>query len=303
MWGTPTLWARARLPHHRGLVTESKSGDRLVSFGFKNVSEAFKARLGRGVVGGPRFVPNVRGCCQVGRVFERVADRYDLMNDLMTAGIHRRWKDQLVAYADLRGRTRVLDVAGGTGDIAFRLLASARRQPRGTEGEVSVTLVDINEKMIQVGRERAQALAYHGSQHLNWMVGDAEALQLEDAAFDLYTIAFGIRNCTHIERVLSEAHRVLRPGGRFLCLELSPDAFAQWPNLRRLYDRYSFDVIPVLGQLVAADKASYQYLVESIRRFPGAAAFSTMIQAAGFTAVAREALLGGVAYIHSATKQ
>lgn len=242
----------------------------------------------------------------MGRVFERVADRYDLMNDLMTAGIHRQWKDQLVSYADLRGRTKVLDVAGGTGDIAFRLLAAARQQQKEgrSTGEVSVTLLDINERMIQVGRQRAQAegVTNAAADHLNWMVGDAEALPLKDATFDLYTIAFGIRNCTHIERVLSEAYRVLRPGGRFLCLELSPDAFVRWPGLRWLYDRYSFDVIPVLGQLVAADKASYQYLVESIRRFPGADAFAAMIQAAGFTAVAYEALLGGVACIHSATK-
>lgn len=227
-----------------------------------------------------------------------MASNYDVMNDVMSVGLHRLWKDHLVSYARPAHGNRVLDVAGGTGDVAFRLLAAARK---GTVRDYSVTVLDINESMLQVGRDRSQKHRFFGND-LQWVVGDAEALPMPDAHFDLYTIAFGIRNCTHVDRVLSEAHRVLRPGSRFLCLELSPGAFEGRPFLRACYDRYSFEVIPILGQLLAADRRSYQYLVESIRKFPDQKNFSKMIAAVGFERVAHEDLCDGVAVIHSGWK-
>lgn len=230
-------------------------------------------------------------------VFERVASKYDLMNDVMTAGIHRLWKDHFVSYVQPIAGQKILDVAGGTGDVAFRLLANSEKN--GVL-DYSVTILDINEKMLEVGQERArQKGLFRG---LTWTVGDAEQLPLPDSSFDVYTIAFGIRNCTHISKVLSEARRVLKPGGRFLCLELSSGAFRDKPLLRSLYDRYSFGWIPIFGQLVAADASSYKYLVESIRKFPDQEAFSNMIKTAGFDRVFHEDLFNGVSAIHSGTK-
>lgn len=253
------------------------------SFGFREVEASEKAGLVR-------------------QVFERVAQKYDLMNDIMTAGIHRQWKDHFVSYLHTHPGMRVLDVAGGTGDIAFRVLDRAIR--RGHWEGFSVQLLDINEQMLAVGQARARDEGFpEGNGSLEWTVGDAEQLPLSDASVDAYTIAFGIRNCTNISQVLSEAHRVLRPGGQFLCLELSPDAFKEAPSLmQRLYERYSFEIIPVLGQLFASDSQSYLYLVESIRRFPTRNAFADMIRAAGFERIAHESLFQSVAAIHSAWK-
>jgi ubiquinone/menaquinone biosynthesis methyltransferase len=250
-----------------------------VSFGFRQVEESEKAPL-------------------VHEVFRKVAKRYDLMNDAMSAGLHRIWKAQFAAYVNPSPGMQVLDVAGGTGDIAFRLIANADK--KGVQ-DFKVTLVDINENMLNVGKERAIQRGH--LRGLDWMVGDAERLSLKDATFDAYTIAFGIRNCTHIDRVLSEAHRVLKPGGQFLSLELSPDAFNDRPFLRNLYDKFSFEIIPVFGQLLAADRLSYQYLVESIRKFPNRNQFAAMIQEAGFVNVSYESLFDGVSVIHSAWKE
>jgi demethylmenaquinone methyltransferase/2-methoxy-6-polyprenyl-1,4-benzoquinol methylase len=228
---------------------------------------------------------------RVNDVFHSVARRYDLMNDLMSAGLHRAWKQILVSM--LRPpRTRPfrhLDVAGGTGDVGFRVLEAGG--PRAT-----VTVLDINDDMLAVGRERAGA-RYGG--RIAFVEGDAEALPLEDRSFDGYTIAFGIRNVPRIEAALAEAHRVLKPGGRFLCLEFSR---VDVPGLDALYDAYSFNLIPALGQLVAGDSESYRYLVESIRRFPPPARFARMIADAGFKRVTDRPLTGGVVAIHSGWK-
>ena len=222
------------------------------------------------------------------RVFRSVAGRYDLMNDLMSAGLHRAWKNDLVAALN-PSRTRPfhhLDVAGGTGDVAFRVLAAGG--PR-----TEATVLDINPAMLEVGRERAGARV----NRVRFVAGNAEALPLPDRAFDAYTIAFGIRNVPRIASALAEARRVLRPGGRFLCLEFS---HVDVPGLDALYEAYSFQVIPRLGEWVAGDRDSYQYLVESIRRFPRPGAFARMIEAAGFRRVTHRMMTGGVVALHSA---
>jgi demethylmenaquinone methyltransferase/2-methoxy-6-polyprenyl-1,4-benzoquinol methylase len=227
---------------------------------------------------------------KVNAVFASVAERYDLMNDLMSGGLHRLWKGDLIAWlAPPRGATpyRHIDVAGGTGDIALRIVRA------GGPG-VRVELVDISPEMVAVGERR---VAEAGLQdRITLQVGDAQALPFPDRTFDAYTIAFGIRNVTHIDKALREAFRVLRPGGRFLCLEFSE---VDVPVLDRLYDFHSFEVIPRLGELVAGDRASYQYLIESIRRFPRQSAFAEMIRAAGFERVSHRNLTGGIAAIHS----
>ncbi|MFO1069899.1 MAG: bifunctional demethylmenaquinone methyltransferase/2-methoxy-6-polyprenyl-1,4-benzoquinol methylase UbiE [Geminicoccaceae bacterium] len=225
---------------------------------------------------------------RVREVFARVAGRYDLMNDLMSGGVHRLWKEALIDWLMPRKGCRHLDVAGGTGDIAFRLLDRL-------DGEAAVTLVDINESMLGVGRDRALDRGWLNE--IDWIAGDAERLPLPDRSFDAYTIAFGIRNVTHLEKALAEAHRVLKPGGRFLCLEFSRLAI---PGLERLYDAYSFNVLPLLGRWVAEDEASYRYLAESIRRFPDQPTFAGLIRGAGFGQVKFRNLTGGVAAIHSA---
>jgi demethylmenaquinone methyltransferase/2-methoxy-6-polyprenyl-1,4-benzoquinol methylase len=225
-------------------------------------------------------------------VFHRVANRYDVMNDLMSAGLHRFWKDAFVAKVrpTTRSMFKHLDVAGGTGDIAFRV---ARSGGDNTE----VTVLDINPNMLSVGRERA---ARNGlSPRLQFVEGNAESLPLADGEFDAYTIAFGIRNVPRIETALEEAYRVLKRGGRFLCLEFSQ---VEAPTLARLYEAYSFSVIPTLGRLVTGDGAPYRYLVESIRQFPSAENFAAMIEKAGFQRVGFTRLTNGVVAIHSGWK-
>jgi demethylmenaquinone methyltransferase/2-methoxy-6-polyprenyl-1,4-benzoquinol methylase len=233
---------------------------------------------------GFRDVPEDKKQALVGKVFSSVARNYDLMNDLMSAGVHRLWKDAMVDWLNPQPGWRALDVAGGTGDIALRIARAAR----GAE----ITVCDINPDMLAEGVRRAK-----GEGAFDWVAGDAEALPFPDAQFDAYTIAFGIRNVTHIDKALSEARRVLKPGGRFLCLEFSQ---VQAPGLDFLYDKFSFNVLPALGQIVAGDGEAYRYLVESIRRFPPQAKFAGMIEQAGLARVQFRNLTGGVAAIHSA---
>jgi demethylmenaquinone methyltransferase/2-methoxy-6-polyprenyl-1,4-benzoquinol methylase len=241
---------------------------------------------------GYRDVPASEKEGMVREVFSSVARRYDLMNDLMSGGVHRLWKNVMVEWLNPRPGWRVLDVAGGTGDIAFRIAAAVRA--RG--GAADITVCDINSEMIAEGRRRA---GLKDESSIEWMCGDAEALPVPDASVDAYTIAFGIRNTTHIERVLAEAQRVLKPGGRFLCLEFSR---VEAPGLDALYDRFSFSVLPRLGEWVAKDGEAYQYLAESIRRFPPQAAFARMIEKAGLSRVKVRNLTGGIAALHSAWK-
>ena len=228
---------------------------------------------------------------RVNDVFRSVARRYDVMNDLMSAGLHRAWKATLVSMLrPPRNRPfRHLDVAGGTGDVAFRVAAAGGEQTR-------VTVADINADMLAVGRERAEK---RGLSRLTFVEADAQALPFGDREYDGYTIAFGIRNVPRIELALREAHRVLKPGSRFLCLEFSK---VDIPGLDRIYDAYSFNVIPRIGELVAKDRDSYQYLVESIRRFPAPGAFARMIEEAGFRRVTHRPLSGGIVAIHSGWK-
>ncbi|MGU3540630.1 bifunctional demethylmenaquinone methyltransferase/2-methoxy-6-polyprenyl-1,4-benzoquinol methylase UbiE [Methylobacterium sp. A54F] len=232
---------------------------------------------------------------RVDDVFRSVARRYDLMNDLMSAGLHRAWKAQVVSM--LRpSRSRPfhhLDVAGGTGDVAFRILDAAGPD---AHPDTRVTVLDINESMLRVGAERA-AGRYDG--RIDFVTGNAESLPLPPASFDAYTIAFGIRNVPRIDRALAEARRVLRPGGRFLCLEFSK---VDLPVLDRIYDAYSFHVIPRIGARVAGDAESYRYLVESIRKFPSPGSFAGMIEAAGFRHVTHRLLSGGIVAVHSGWK-
>ncbi|MDE2330648.1 MAG: bifunctional demethylmenaquinone methyltransferase/2-methoxy-6-polyprenyl-1,4-benzoquinol methylase UbiE [Bradyrhizobium sp.] len=226
----------------------------------------------------------------VNDVFHSVAKRYDLMNDLMSAGLHRVWKDLMInALNPPRSDVpfALLDVAGGTGDIAFR---AARAAGTGFQA----TVCDINSDMLAVGRERAAAR--HLDPQVSFIEGNAEALAFPNQAFDAYTIAFGIRNVPRIDLALSEAYRVLKPGSRFLCLEFST---VDVPGLDRLYDLFSFKVIPPLGRAVTGDAESYRYLVESIRKFPKPTAFAEMIRAAGFARVNWQALSGGIVALHS----
>jgi demethylmenaquinone methyltransferase/2-methoxy-6-polyprenyl-1,4-benzoquinol methylase len=226
----------------------------------------------------------------VNEVFHSVAKRYDLMNDLMSAGLHRAWKDVMInALNPPRSDAAfaLLDVAGGTGDIAFR---AAKASGPGFRA----TVCDINSDMLGVGRERAAAR--HLDDRVSFVEGNAEALAFPDRAFDAYTIAFGIRNVPRIDLALSEAFRVLRPGSRFLCLEFST---VDVPGLDRVYDLFSFNVIPQLGKAVTGDAESYQYLVESIRKFPRPNAFAEMIRAAGFSRVNWQSLSGGIVALHS----
>jgi demethylmenaquinone methyltransferase/2-methoxy-6-polyprenyl-1,4-benzoquinol methylase len=226
----------------------------------------------------------------VNDVFHSVAQRYDLMNDLMSAGLHRVWKAVMINALNPPRNDRpfaLLDVAGGTGDIAFR---AARAAGSGFQA----TVCDINSDMLSVGRERA--IARHLEHQVSFVEGNAEALAFPDRSFDAYTIAFGIRNVPRIDLALNEAFRVLKHGGRFLCLEFST---VDVPGLDRMYDLFSFKVIPPLGRAVAGDAESYRYLVESIRKFPKPAAFADMIRAAGFSRVGWQSLTGGIVALHS----
>lgn len=248
--------------------------DATTHFGFRTVRETEKQGLVR-------------------EVFDSVATRYDLMNDVMSMGIHRVWKDRFVAMADPRPGQQFLDVGGGTGDIAFRILDRIRRRAPDLGGS-HVTVCDINTEMLKVGRDRA--LDKGRLTGLDWVTGNAESLPFPDASFDLYTIAFCLRNVTRIDAALAEARRVLRPGGRFLCLEFSR---VEMPVLDTLYDLYSFQVLPRMGQLVAGDRDSYQYLAESIRQFPPQQEMVRRLEAAGLKQVTVRNLSGGIAAIHS----
>lgn len=244
--------------------------DRTTHFGFQDVAEGDKAGMVHGV-------------------FTNVASKYDVMNDVMSVGIHRVWKDAMMDWLAPRDDQRLLDVAGGTGDIAFRFL---KRAPGA-----SAVVFDMTQSMLDEGEKRAEAEAM--ADHLDWVCGDAMALPFEDNSFDVYTISFGIRNVTRINEALSEAYRVLRPGGRLVVLE-----FSQLPNdgMQKLYDLYSFNVIPRMGQLIAGDRDSYQYLVESIRKFPDQDTFAAMISDAGFSQVKYRNLSMGIAALHSGWK-
>ncbi|MBY0356023.1 MAG: bifunctional demethylmenaquinone methyltransferase/2-methoxy-6-polyprenyl-1,4-benzoquinol methylase UbiE [Rickettsiales bacterium] len=225
---------------------------------------------------------------RVNDVFASVASRYDVMNDLMSAGLHHVWKDRLIDQLRPHKNMHLLDLAGGTGDVGFRFLK---------RGGGPLTLSDINPAMLAEGKRRAMDQNLYDRIH--WQEANAEALPFETQCFDAVTMAFGIRNVTHIDRVLSESLRVLKSGGHFLCLEFSHPTL---PLLQKLYDAYSFRVIPEMGRLVTGDVASYQYLVESIRRFPTATRFEAMLKEAGFTHTRHQLLTGGVVAIHSGWK-
>ena len=234
-------------------------------------------------------VPEDQKAGMVHGVFTNVASKYDIMNDVMSVGIHRIWKDAMMDWLAPRPGQRLLDVAGGTGDVSFRFLKRA--------GQAQAVVLDMTESMLVEGRKRAEASSLADS--LDWVVGDAMALPFEDNSFDVYTISFGIRNVTRIADALSEAYRVLRPGGRLMVLE-----FSQLPNpmMQKAYDLYSFNVIPKMGKMIAGDSESYQYLVESIRKFPDQETFAGMIRAAGFENVSYRNMTLGVAALHSGWK-
>ena len=245
------------------------SDSKTTHFGFKTVDENAKAGMVHGV-------------------FTNVASKYDIMNDAMSLGIHRIWKDAMMDWLAPRKGMKLLDVAGGTGDISFRFIA---------RGGGHATVFDMTQSMLDEGRKRAEAERLQDK--LDWVCGDAMALPFEDNTFDAYTISFGIRNVTRIQDAINEAYRVLKPGGRFLCLEFStiPNPAMQWA-----YDRYSFNVIPPLGQVIANDRDSYQYLVESIRKFPKQDEFAAMIRKGGFEQVKYRNLSLGIAALHSGWK-
>ena len=239
-------------------------------FGFETILERDKAEKVQGV-------------------FSSVASKYDVMNDFMSLGIHRVWKDAMMDWLAPRGGQLLLDVAGGTGDISFRFLKRARN--------AHATVLDLTGPMLEEGRKRAATAGISGQ--LDWVVGDAMALPFEDHTFDVYTISFGIRNVTNPKKALTEAYRVLKPGGRIMVLEFShiPNDLLQW-----CYDKYSFNVIPRLGQIIARDRSSYQYLVESIRKFPNQENFLNLVNEAGFENTKYRNLTMGVACLHSGWK-
>ena len=238
-----------------------------VSFGYETVDADEKTR-------------------RVGAVFSSVAAKYDVMNDAMSAGMHRLWKDTFVRRVKPQPGEAILDMAGGTGDIAFRM----------AERGAAVTVADINQEMLDVGLERAVT---RGIDTLVWSRQNAEQLAYPDRCFDAYTIAFGIRNVTHIDQALAEAFRVLKFGGRFFCLEFST---TEWPGFKEAYDAYSHKLVPRIGKAIAHDEASYRYLIESIRRFPPMPEFEAMIRAAGFERTRVEPIMGGLVAIHSGWK-
>jgi len=259
------------------MTENDQKSRRSTHFGFRTVAEEEKEGLVR-------------------EVFDSVASRYDLMNDLMSGGIHRLWKDRFVEWLMPRPGMKLLDVAGGTGDIAFRFLKAAHARRTGdSDPAASVTVCDINGEMLKVGRDRATDKGI--LENIEWIEGNAECLPFDDCSFDAYTIAFGMRNVTHIDKALAEARRVLKPGGRFMCLEFSRVVV---PGLDKLYDLYSFQVLPRMGKIVARNAEAYQYLAESIRKFPPQEDYAEMIRAAGLRQVKVRNLSGGIAAIHSA---
>lgn len=231
-------------------------------------------------------IPATEKTARVGEVFAKVARKYDIMNDAMSAGLHRLWKDRFVRRVKPQPGEAILDMAGGTGDVAFRL----------AEAGAEVVVADINQAMLDVGLQRAVKRGITG---LVWSCQNAECLDYMDRQFDAYTIAFGIRNVTHIDRALAEAHRVLKYGGRFFCLEFST---MTWPGAKEVYDFYSHRIVPRIGKAIAQDEDSYRYLVESIRRFPPMDEFEAMIRAAGFSNTRVEPIMGGLVAIHSGWK-
>ena len=264
-----------RLPgYDGGIMVKDDSQETATTFGFRDVEEGERQGL-------------------VNRVFADVADRYDLMNDLMSGGLHRLWKDDLIAWlSPPRGRAPydLIDVAGGTGDIALRFA-------RATQAPASAVICDISPEMLDVGQRRVDEAGF--DKRVTCVLGNGEALPFPDASFDAYTIAFGIRNMTRLDKALSEAFRVLKIGGRFLCLEFSQ---VEVPMLDRLYDFHSFEVIPRLGEVATGNKDAYQYLVESIRKFPDQEAFAAMVGEAGFDQIRHRNLSGGIAAMHSGWK-
>ena len=238
-----------------------------VSFGYEDVSPDEKTQ-------------------RVGAVFSSVAGKYDIMNDVMSGGMHRVWKDRFVRRVKPQAGEAILDMAGGTGDIAFRM----------AEHGAEVTVADINQDMLDVGIERAMGRGIDG---LSWSCQNAEELTYPGRTYDAYTIVFGIRNVTHIDKALAEAHRVLKHGGRFYCMEFSTTT---WPGFKEIYDVYSHKVMPQMGKLIAQDEESYRYLAESIRRFPKMEEFEAMIRAAGFSQTKVEPIFGGAVAIHSGWK-
>lgn len=244
-------------------------------FGFRDVAEDEKAPLVQGL-------------------FQSVAGRYDLMNDLMSGGIHRLWKASMIDWLDPRPGIRLLDTAGGTGDIALRVMERLEKRDAVADNASRIMVCDLTPGMLAVGRDRAlDQVVFKG---IDWVCGDAERLPLPDSSVTAYTIAFGLRNVTHIERALSEARRVLKPGGRFLCLEFSRVVV---PLFADLYDRYSFSVLPAMGAAIAGDREAYVYLAESIRRFPPQDELAGKMAEAGLQQVRYRNLSGGIAAIHS----
>lgn len=251
-------------------VTRPQAGE-VADFGFKTVEREKKSSLVHGV-------------------FASVAPKYDLMNDLMSFGLHRLWKNTMISQLPVSDGARLLDVAGGTGDIGFRYLKKAREN----NVNVEVVISDVNDEMLKQGK--ARSVDNNILSGISFKLADAENLPFDDQSFDLCTIAFGIRNVTNIDKALSEFYRVLKPGGRFVCLEFS---HVENDVLKKIYDEYSFKVIPEIGKIVTGDRDSYQYLVESIRKFPTRDEFSKMIEAAGFSMVSDKAMTYGVVAIHS----
>jgi 2-methoxy-6-polyprenyl-1,4-benzoquinol methylase len=267
-----------------GNEDDRKKDNEKIDFGFQSIEKEEKQNLVR-------------------QVFSSVAPSYDIMNDLMSGGLHRLWKDRFVEMLSPFPGMRHIDVAGGTGDVAFRVLkaiegAESLPNDQTSSSRGHVTIFDINPAMLEQGIKKAERSGLDESR-LEWVEGSAEELPFEENSFDSYTIAFGIRNVTNRDAALTEAFRVLKPGGRFLCLEFSKLVV---PGLQHLYDEYSFRVIPELGRFVAGDSDSYKYLIESIRMFPDQEKFSKMIRDAGFSMVSYENLTAGVTAIHSGIK-
>ena len=251
------------------LTDDRTSDSATIDFGFRTVKRADKQSMVRGV-------------------FDSVADRYDVMNDLMSGGVHRLWKAALIDWMAPQPHQQLVDLAGGTGDISLRFLQA---------GGGRATISDINEAMLNAGKRRRDIGKY--GDRVNWCVGNAEALPFENASTDFVTIAFGLRNVTDRQAAINEAHRILKPGGRFLCLEFSQIKSAP---LRRLYDAWSFNALPMMGQFVAGDADSYRYLAESIRTFPTPEVLADMFASAGFAQIRVRSLSGGIAAIHSGWK-